>query len=487
METNKKDICSLEQELARKAGELEAQHSMREQQLVSLTLSRIAEGIVSKEADIDALMAATKGRCLGTLKEIVMKEIIRSADSLLWCQEYIQKSGSDQRVYVFTGTHWEVIEPQQWMDFVSLCAEKCGIPESILMNHNFMNQLFEGMAFQLARYRRQIIPDGEVWLNLRNGKLIIRSDGSVECHEHTKVDLFFYCLSYSYVPQAECPLWHAFLDRVLPDQDAQRLLSEYIGYCLMPDHSMEKMLLLYGEGLNGKSVTLEIIEALLGSMNVSYMSLADLTNDDVKRAAIVGKMLNVSHESGKDVNPNVLKQLTSGERVTVKRLYHNPDETNDYGKLVAAFNVLPRAENSFGFFRRLLFLPYLVTIPKEEIDRQLAVKLKAELPGILNWVLETLPELMKRREFSPCESSEKALEQYRLQSDNVRLFLNEACEASESTTLASEIFTTYKSFCINSSLRPLGRNKFYERLEKLGYERVVYANSPYFKLKLSEQ
>lgn len=255
----------------------------------------------------------------------------------------------------------------------------------------------------------------------------------------------------------------------------------------MKDHSMEKMLLLYGEGLNGKSVTLEIIEALLGQMNVSYMSLADLTNDDVKRAAIVGKMLNISHESGKDVNPNVLKQLTSGERVTVRRLYHNPVETNDYGKLIAAFNVLPRAENTFGFFRRLIFLSYLVTIPKDEIDRLLAVKLKTELPGILGWVLEILPGLMARREFSPCESSDKALEQYRLQSDNVRLFLNEACEVSEYTTQASEIFTAYRTFCINSSLKPISRNKFYDRLEKLGHERVTYSGTLYFKLKLTEQ
>ena len=487
METNDNNLCSLEQELNQKVSELDAQHTMREQQLVALTLSRITEGVVSKETEINSMMEATRGKCQTLLKEMVIREVIRSADSHLWCPEYIQRSGSYQRVCVYTGSYWEQIESQQWMDFVNDCAMRCGIPESLLMNHNFMNLLFEGVAFQLAKYRRQIIREGEVWLNVRNGTLVIRSDGSVVPHEHSCDDLFFYCLGYSYDPQAECPQWHAFLDRVLPDQDAQRLLAEYIGYCLMPDHKMEKMLLLYGEGLNGKSVTLEIIEALLGSMNVSYMSLADLTNDDVKRSAIVGKMLNISHESGKDVNPNVLKQLTSGERVTVRRLYHNPDETNNYGKLIAAFNVLPRAENTFGFFRRLLFLPYQVTIPKEEIDRQLAVKLKLELPGILNWVLESLPELLSRREFSPCESSDKALEQYRLQSDNVRLFLNECCEASDYTTLASEVFKAYRSFCINSSLRPIGKTRFYERLEKLGYERVTYSNSLYYKIKISEQ
>ena len=107
METNEMDLCSLEQELAQKASELEAQRSMREQQLVTLTLNRIADGVVSKEAEINTLIEATKGKCHNPLKEIVIREIIRSADDHLWCPEYVQRSGSDQRVVVFTGSYWE--------------------------------------------------------------------------------------------------------------------------------------------------------------------------------------------------------------------------------------------------------------------------------------------------------------------------------------------------------------------------------------------
>jgi putative DNA primase/helicase len=196
-------------------------------------------------------------------------------------------------------------------------------------------------------------------------------------------------------------------------------------------------------------------------------------------------MLNISTESGREVNPNVLKQLTSGERVTVKRLYVDPRETNNYGKVLAAFNDLPRAENTFGYFRRLLILAYQVTIPQEEVDRHLADKLKGELPGILNWVLAYLPGLMNRGEFTSSVSCEKALDQYRLQSDNVRLFVSEQCEQSEYTTIASEVYTAYRNYCIGSSLKPIGKQKFYERLESLGFRREMYANAVYFKLKVN--
>lgn len=479
--------CSLEQELASKAGELESQRKQREAQMVDIALGAIADRVVSKDAEIMDLVAANKGLPAQALREIVIKEILRSADGLLWCREYVERQKSDQQMLVFTASHWEIVMPQQWKDFVGKCAERCGVPESHRMNQTFMKPLYEGVAFNFAAYRQQQVPDDEVWLNMRNGTLVLRKDGSVTLREHRKEDLFTYTLDYAYMAGAECELWHNFLDRVLPEKDAQQVLAEFIGYCLMKSHALEKMLWLYGEGLNGKSVTLEVIEALLGSVNVSFLSLSDLTNDDVKRAGIERKMLNISHESGKDVNANVLKQLTSGERVLVKHLYVDPYETNDYGKFIAAFNNLPRAEITFGYFRRLIILPYLVTIPADEIDRQLTVKLRKELSGILNWVLSYLPGLMNRNAFVSSGSCEKALEQYRLQSDNVRLFVCEQCEKSETTTPGTDLFEAYRKYCCESSLKNLGKKKFYERLETLGYEMVMYGNLKYYRIKLIAQ
>ena len=486
MEAKANNPCSLEQELVQKTSELERQRYERERDIVDITLNGIADKVVSKEQDILQVMSE-RGARQQAVREIAIREVVLAADGLLWCPEYVEKLNSEQRVRVYTGNHWKDIELQQWKDFVGHCAGRCGVPDSLCMDHKFMNQLTEGIAYNFSECRKQKIPDGEVWLNLRNGTLVVKADGTLELRDHRKEDLFNYVLPYCFDPKAECPQWHKFLDRVLPEKESQQVLREFIDYCFMKDHRMEKMLLLYGGGLNGKSVTLEVIECLLGSMNVSYLSLSDLTSDEVKRAGIEGKKLNISHESGKDVNPNVLKQLTSGERVLIKHLYVDPRETNDYGKFIAAFNQLPRAENTFGFFRRLIILPYDVTIPKEEIDRQLTSKLKTEISGILNWVLEALPELMKRGEFTVSEKCEKALDMYRLQSDNVRLFVNELCEQSDYTMEASEIYRAYKSYCADSSLKPVGKQKFYERLESLVGVPEVYGNLKRFKIKVNTE
>ena len=482
METNNFNPGSLEQGLAEKASELKARRHVREERLVDITLEVIADAVVSKEPDIIQLMSGKQRQA--SLREVIIHEIKRAADDRLWCREYDEKAKSNQHMLIYTGSHWETVESQQWMDFVNLCAERCGVPESIRVNHVFMKALYEGVGYNLSKYRRCLVPEGEVWINVRNGTLVVGSDGSVELRDHRKEDLFTHTLDYVYDAKAECPQWHGFLDRVLPETEAQQLLAEFVGYCLMKHHRLEKMLWLYGQGQNGKSVTLEVVEALLGSMNVSYLSLADLTNDDVKRAGFEGKMLNISTESGRDVNPNILKQLTSGERVTVKRLYVDPRETNDYGKVLAAFNDLPRAENTFGYFRRLLILAYQVTIPQEEVDRHLADKLKGELPGILNWVLQALPGLMSRGEFTHSQNCEQALERYRLLSDNVLLFAGEMCEPYDYTTGGQEVYTAYRNYCIGSSLKPSGKQKFYERLSSI-FPREDFGTMVRFKLKLA--
>ena len=479
--------CSLEQELAQKAGELASQHYMREKHLVELTLKAIADRVVSKEKEITAMVnASNKALPSQVLREIVIKEILRSADGVLWCSNYSERAKSDQSVNVFTGTHWETVSSPLWMDFVDCCAGRCGVSESQLMNPGFMNPLYEGAAFNLKGFRRQPVPDGEVWLNLPNGTLIISSDGSVKMREHNRDDLFFYCLGYAYDAQAECPTWHNFLDHVLPDEKAQLVFAEFLGYSLMRDHRYEKMLWLFGPGQNGKSTALEIVEALLGHKNISYLSLDNLTNDETKRAGFEHKLLNISSETGRDINANVLKMLTSGESVTVELKYVNPRQITDYGKLLASTNQLPKAENTAAFFRRLIILPFQVTITEEEKDVMLAEKLKLELPGILNWILAALPGLMKRNAFSTCEISERALEEYKLESDNVNLFQTEMLEPSDTFTHGQDLFKAYVTYCKTSGLLSLGRTNFYKRLDNLTGCGEKKRNVMYFKLKLIE-
>ncbi len=116
MGNNDSNCSPLEQELAQKASELEARRREREGLMVDITLKAIADRVVSKSADIMVVMSAGKNGSLYGIREIVMREVVRAADGLLWCPEYVEKLGGEQHVRVFTGSHWEAVEPQQWKD-----------------------------------------------------------------------------------------------------------------------------------------------------------------------------------------------------------------------------------------------------------------------------------------------------------------------------------------------------------------------------------
>ena len=484
---NNNELCSLEQEMSAKLNELEAQRQVRREHLVDLTLEAIARRVESQESVIAAqTVAAGKPLQPSALRQIVVVEVVRAADGNLWCDHYSERAKSDQQMNIYVGTHWERIDSQQWMDFIDQCALRCGLAETHRMNPAFMNQLYEGVAFNLKKHRRQMQPRDEVWLNMPNGTLVVTVDGRVTLRDHSRDDLFFYCLEYSYDPQADCPLWQQFLDRVQPTAEAQTLLGEYLGYCLMRDHRFEKLIWFYGSGQNGKSTALAVIERLFGAQNVCYLSLEHLTNDEKKRAMFEHKLLNISSETGRDVNPSVMKQIASGESLTVELKYQNPRQITDYGKVITATNQMPKAENTFAFFRRFIILPFDQTISETEKDVHLAEKLIGELPGILNWIVNALVGLMNRQAFITCESSERALEEYKLQSDNVKLFLKEMLVPTDVPTKGSDLFAAYTTYCKNSALYPVGKSNFYKRLDALTHSRIEQGKVPCFKLKLAE-
>ena len=474
--------------MAAQASKLEQQRQTRREQLVDIALSAILERIMSKETVIlDKISSAGKSLPRQTLLEIVEVEVQRAADDQLWCDSYAERNKSEQTVYVYVNdSHWQAVGPQQWKYFVDQCAKRCGLPRSYLMTPSFMNLLYEGVAFNVKDYKPQKILRDELWLNLADCTLEIKSDGTVVSREHRRDDCFFYCLSYAYNPKAESPLFFAYLDRTLPDKESQQTLAEFLGYCLMRDHRFEKMLWLVGPGGNGKSTLIEVILALLGDMNVSTVPLSLLTTGERKQALFEHKLLNASFESGRNVNSDVLKQMVSGEPLTIELKYKNPRQITDYGKILMASNHLPDPEDSFAFFRRLIILNFDTIISDDEKDNQLAKKLKNECPGILNWVIQALIDLLKRNEFCHCAASEKAVEEYKLQGDSVRLFVSENCEPAAFSVAASDLDKAYREYCLATGMKYLGRNKFYKRLEAIGHKPVKYQNNIRFNLKLRE-
>ena len=459
----------------------------RARDVVRVVLDVMAERVADcRGAIMEILAGAAKGK-RELLLDLIGEEMERVAEGCLSVPHYNPEAKTGQEVFLFVGTHWRRVPSERFFQMVKECCRRMGVPKEKVNSPAFMNEVYCAVAARVARcWEVPVRPEGEAWLNLQNGTLVVDGSGVPRLREQRKEDYFVNCLPFSYEEGAECPLWQDFLDRVLPDAGCQRVLQEFVANALVGGAvKLDVMLLLKGSGSNGKSVLLDVLGALAGRENVSNISLSDLTNDMQVRHGFEHKLLNTSSESESKWNAAVLKQLTSHEPVTVKWLYRNTYEMEDYGYLIAAVNEMPRAEATNAFFRRLKILPFDVTISHEEADPELAEKLKGQLAGILNWFLQGLPELLRRKKLSSCEVCDGELQNYRGMTDLVYWFVEECCQRADKWETGTNLFNRFGQFCQeNALISRLSSRRFYERLKGLNVQHCMRNHQNCFRLHL---
>lgn len=399
---------------------------------------------------------------------LINAEMERVSEGCLRVPGYLPEQNTNQEVFMYVGTHWCKVENSKFCELVKECCRRMGLPQGKMSRAKFMADVYHNVMAHLAKSWSRSKPEGMAWLNLQNGTLEVDAEGKPRLREHRQEDCLLNSLPFAYDEKAESPLFQDFINRVLPDAECQMVLKEFVANALVGGAvTLQVMLILLGCGANGKSVLLEVIGALAGAENVSNISLSELTDDPNALLRFEHKLLNLSSESGQKWNMMTMKCLTSHETVMVKSLYQNKRETKDYGYMIAAMNELPQAEKTDAFYRRLKILPFKAVITSEEADPALAVKLKGQLPGILNWFLQGLPGLLRRQRLSQCKVCNDELQKYRMLSNSVHLFVTECCR-SGGEVLGTTLFKEYKSFCEDCGVRnPVNLPQFYLCLESL--------------------
>ena len=115
-------------------------------------------------------------------------------------------------------------------------------------------------------------------IHLANGTLFL--DGSFT---EGKPDIVRCRLPVAYNPDAPTPTrWLAFLDGLLYPEDIPTL-QEYIGYCLIPSNKGQRMMVIKGNGGEGKSQIGAVLSALFGS-NMKDGSIGKISENRFARA-----------------------------------------------------------------------------------------------------------------------------------------------------------------------------------------------------------
>lgn len=379
-------------------------------------------------------------------------------------------------VYLYNGNYWSLIDNNEFQTFLGEASEKMGVDRFDARYFQFRQSLFKQFLAS-ANLPKPVPSDDIVLINLLNGTYEI-SVTNQRLRAQDRNDFLTYQLPFIYDTNAQCPIFEKYLNTVLPDMDRQNVLSEYIGSLFIKNSKLklEKALLLYGSGANGKSVFFEVINALLGETeNVSSYSLQTLTNENgYYRAMLANKLVNYASEINGKLETSIFKQLVSGEPVEARLPYGNPFVMVDYAKLIFNCNELPKdIEQTPAYFRRLLIIPFDVTIPEAEQDKQLARKIiENELSGVFNWVLQGLKRLLAQKNFTYSEKVEQEIEKYKMQSNSVHLFLDE--EGYEKTVEDyiefKSLYSLYREYCNECGYRAVSRRTFSDRLKSINID-----------------
>lgn len=189
------------------------------------------------------------------------------------------------------------------------------------------------------------------------------------------------------------PQFDQFLRSTFDDQAERDFVQEWAGYLLDLNNTGTVILFAISSGASGKSTLFNVYRDMLGATNVSGLKVQNLSKQFAKQG-LMDKLAILADENDADGFPtSELKAISGYSPITIDRKFKDSIETVLRLKMAFAFNTLPAPEDTVGFSRRLIILPFEHTFLAKSADKQLGEKLVAELPGIAWLAIKKLKEL----------------------------------------------------------------------------------------------
>jgi putative DNA primase/helicase len=317
--------------------------------------------------------------------------------------------------------------------------------------------------------------DADQWLlNVRNGTIDLRTG---LLRPHSRDDLITKLIDVNFDPNATAPTWLAFVKRIMgSDESLIAFMQRLTGYMLTGEVGEQVMVIALGGGRNGKSVYFNTVQKLLseyaGEMPArALVARVYSSGTTPELAQLKGKRLVCASEldHGEALAEARVKAITGGDPISANPKYKDPFQFYATFKLVLRTNHLPKVNgDDEGIWRRLLVVPFDVTIPEEEVDSNLQAKLEAELPGILAWAVQGCMDWRKGCLLPP-EAVKRASTRYRAEMDTVSAWLETFAQSAPGDYSPAELTFGYGLTCADLGQSPKPWTQVTKRLTAAGW------------------
>ena len=304
-------------------------------------------------------------------------------------------------------------------------------------------------------------------INFKNGMLNVKT-GELLPHdvEYRSINQ----IPHNYVPEADIKtsIFWEFLQSRVPDPEDQRMLIEFMGYCMCYGIIFQKFMILVGRGNAGKSQILDEVKRIVGSENISAIPLQKI-GDRFSTAKLLGKQVNVCGDLSTDAvkDTSVIKQLTGEDLAQGEYKGGAIFFFKNTAKFMFSCNELPTIldERSNGFYRRLLIIRF--NSEGEYIDDLLA-KLRDErdIEKVISGSILGLKRALQSGKIFESNNNSNEIVLLNTESDSVASFLQECCETGDQSESErrSDLYAAYEKFCMEECRKPLGKSAFFKSL-----------------------
>ncbi len=330
-------------------------------------------------------------------------------------------------------------------------------------------------AVKRMRYAPQLQIDlsadfmaAQQYVNVLNGVYDIFTQKTEQVRNQYKFD---YVLNFHY--EAHCKLSYApnfekFVKTSI-GMEQYSCLMRIIGYCLSSLTKGRKAFVFYGTGKTGKSTLLNIIESVVPDGLVSHEPFYTMSGERAK-SHYLGKRLNISRETSAKINRNEesFKSLISNEFTTGSEKFEkSKDFIPTLSFLFAGNTDLQFSALDDEILDRLVYIMFTRKIKAEDIDLDLEEKLMEERNVIFSLALDSLKGLINDKyDFRMSDSAEAHIQHKRMMIHSAESFLDDKAEISKGSSVSSAaLYGVYCEFCSRNGVKPIGRNKFYERVK----------------------
>ncbi len=377
--------------------------------------------------------------------------------------EVIHTEGS---FYVWSGTHWRRADKRETVDWVRP-YDGAAIGKRVLaLTLSKIESILRLLAIELAA--PGFFDDRPVGINARDG-FVDLGGGRAVLRPHHPSQRQDFVLAGSWLAEG-APDQHlrtlirgCFADA--PDAGRRAVLLTEIAGAVAAGIGTKlrdpAAFVFVGDGANGKSQILDVLQGLVPPDAVSTIPITDFGHDRY-RIKLAGKRLNLCAELGvgRAIASDKFKAIVSGDVVSARDIREPVASFRPRAVHVFATNVLPPfdAGMPMSISRRLVVVPFTRMIPKaERIGGIGQFIVQTETDALVSYAVRGAVRLLRSGRYTVPSASRAAMREWVEEADVVEAFLADGWvrPAQGVSFSTADVYAHFEAFAATQRMRKL--------------------------------